>query len=193
MDVVFAIRRADLKKALKELKANRGRAGMADLVYLLVSGYAATFRAPGTESEYPVHGIAPGTARLPIAVLERITEMRTSVELELRVADGEISCGKARVRHTAITLGGIPDMRISVPIDASAFALVVISRVLGNAAVIEQGIGSSIARARQQMDRAISNAASSLAPFGVTEVDIQSLVERAIEKAQEGVRRGLLS
>jgi len=193
MDVVFKIRRADLKRILRELQANRGRHSKSDQVSVLVSEYAATFRAPGTDSEYPVHGISPGVAHLPIAMLERITEMRTTNELELRFTDGAVLCGKSTVRHQAITVGNIPNIHVQVPINPSSFELVVIGRVLGEALVAEQGLGDRLQKATKQMNFAVSSAASCLACFGVTEAGVKLLVEAAIEDAQADIRKGVFA
>jgi hypothetical protein len=100
MDVAFTIRRADALRALKEIKVNRGREGKDDLLHVLVSEYAVTFRAVGTESEYPVNGTGPGAAQLPIAIFERAVEMRTTNELQLRLTDGAIFSGKSAVRSS---------------------------------------------------------------------------------------------
>lgn len=128
MEVIFTIRRADAKRALKEIQANRGREGKTDLIHVLVSEYAATFRAVGTESECPVHGIIPGTAHIPIPVFEKALDMRNTNELQLRITDGAVFSGKSSVRHGAITVGTIPDTRISVPVDSSPLDLLVIER-----------------------------------------------------------------
>ena len=193
MDVVFNIRRSDLKRVLRELQANRGQHSKTDHVSILVSEFAATFRAPGTDSEYPVHGISPGVAHLPIGVLDRITEMRTTNELELRFTDGAVLCGKATVRHEAVTVGNVPDIRVQVPIDPSPFELVVIGRVLGETLVAEQGLSGRLQKATEQMNLAISSAASCLERFGVTEARVRLLVEAAIDDAQGNIRRGVFS
>jgi hypothetical protein len=117
--------------------------------------------------------------------------MRSSPELELRITDGAVFCGKAAVKHPEISLGKIPDTRISVPIDAAPFELVVIGHLLGEAAVAEQGLQSCVEKARQEMRFAISRAASSLAGFGVTQSDVELLVEKAIKDAEPRIRSGL--
>ena len=190
-DVVFVIRRVDLSRALKELQANRGRNSKTDLVYLLVSECAATFRALGTESEYPVHGISPGAAQLPISVLEGVLIMRTTHELELRITEGAVLCGKAVLRNESIALGKIPDLSVSVPIDPSKFELIVIGRVLGEGGVTEQGLQSRLEKAKQELRVAISRAAGILADYRVTESDIELLVEKAVRDAEPNVRKGL--
>jgi hypothetical protein len=119
--------------------------------------------------------------------------MRTANELELRFTAGAIMCGKATVRHKAITLGHIPDIRVQVPIDPSPFELVVIGRVLGEALIAEQGLETRLQKATEQMNLAVSSAASCLARFGVTEAGVRLLVEAAIEDAQPNIRKGVYS
>ncbi len=97
----------------------------------------------------------------------------------------------AAVRHSEVSLCKIPDTRISVPIDASPFEVVVIGHLLGEGGVAEQGLQSRVEKATQDMRFAISQAASSLAAFGVTQSDVELLVEKAIKDAEPRIRRGL--
>jgi hypothetical protein len=138
MEVQFTIRRADAKRALKEIQANRGREGKGDVLHILVSKYAVTFRSVGTESDWPVNGISPGTAHVPIPIWERAIGMLTTNELQLRSTDGAVFCGKAAVRHGGVTVGVIPDTSISVPINATPLDLLVIERHFGANAIVEQ-------------------------------------------------------
>jgi len=122
-----------------------------------------------------------------------VVNMRSSPELELRIADGAVFCGKATVRHNQISVGSIPDTAISVPIDASPFELVVIGQVLGEAAVVEQGLQSRLEGVKVEMRFAISRAASNLAAFGVKQSEVELLVEKAIKDAEPRIARGLSS
>jgi hypothetical protein len=191
MDVIFAIRQEDAKCALEQMQANRGREGKNDLVHLLVSEYAATFRAVGTESECPVHGIRPGTAQMPIPVFERAVGRGATDELQLRVTDGAIFCGRAAVRHGRITVGAIPDTRISVPIDSLPFDLLVIERLIGERAAIEQGLASRLQQAKEGLTLALSKAAAELNPYGVGAEDLKALIEKAMREAEPKVKAAL--
>ena len=190
-DVVFVIRSKDLYRAIKQIQANRGRYTKYDLVHVLISAYAATFKAFGTETEYPVNGISPGAAEMPIVALEKILGLRSALELELRVTEGAIACGKATVRDPAITLGRIPDLSVSAPIDCSGFELIVIGRLLGKDGANEQGLTSRLEEATREMHMAISRAAGILADYRVSESDIGLLVEKAIIDAAPAIRKGL--
>ncbi|HEV2730928.1 MAG TPA: hypothetical protein VGV15_12920, partial [Terriglobales bacterium] len=63
MPVEFVIRTADLRRAMDQLKVNRGQRNDSDFVDILVSECAATFRAVGTETEEPANGNRPGSVR----------------------------------------------------------------------------------------------------------------------------------
>lgn len=191
MDVVFTIRRADAKRALKQIQASRGREGKEDLIQVLVSEYAATFRAVGTQSECPVHGISPGTAQVPIPVFEKALDMRTTNELQLRTTDGAIFSGKSSVRHAAVTVGTIPDTRISVPIDSLPFDLLVIERLIGEAAMTAQGLTSRLQKAKEGLPLALAKAAAELGPYGVNAEDLRALVENAMREAEPRVKEAL--
>ena len=191
MDVVFTIRRADAKRAPKQIQANRGREGKDDLIHVLVSEYAATFRAVGTESEWPVHGISPGAAQLPIPVFEKAIDMRSTNELQLRITDGAIVCGKASVRHEAVTLGKIPDIRISAPIDSSPLELLVIEHVLGQSGMADQGLTARVKEAQNRLSLALAKSTEELRPYGVSAQDLCSLVENAIQEAVPRIRVAL--
>lgn len=191
MDVVFTIRRADAKRALKEIQANRGREGKDDLLHVLVSEYAVTFRAVGTESEYPVHGISPGVAQLPIPVFEKAIDMRDTNEIQLRMTDGAIFCGKVAVRHPGVVTGSIPDTRISVPINASPFDLLVIERLIGERTATDQGLASRLQEAKDGLPLALAKAAAELGPYGVSAEDLKAFVEKAMREAEPRVKAAL--
>ena len=190
-DVVFTIRRADAKRALKQIQANRGREGKDDFVHVLVSEYAVTFRAVGTEAEYPVNGISPGAAKLPIPILDKAIDMRSTNEIQLRVTDGVIFCGKAAVRHPGVSVGSIPDTRISVPVNASPFDILVIERILGKEAAAGQGLASRLQKANEGLQVALSRATAELSPYGLCSSDLESLIEEAMRAAEPKVRAAL--
>jgi hypothetical protein len=59
--------------------------------------------------------------------------------------------------------------------------------------VAEQGIGDRLQKATEQMNFAVSSAASCLACFAVTEAGVKLLVEAAIEDAQADIRKGVFA
>ena len=71
MNVDFRIRVRDLAKATKHLLFNRAQFADTDFADILVSETGATFRAVGTDTEVPVNGTQPGTARYPNSSINR--------------------------------------------------------------------------------------------------------------------------
>jgi hypothetical protein len=193
MEVLFTIRRTDALRALKEIKANRGKYTREDHVHLLVSEYAVTFRAVGTEADYPVNGITPGAAEVPFIALEKAISMRNTHEIQLRVVDGVIYCGKASVKHPGIRVGIIPDVSLSVPINASPFELLLIERILGKDAAVDQGLTSRLLQASTNLPMAIKRAATELAPYGISDEDIRLLIESKMKEAEPRVRAALVA
>ena len=129
-EVLFEIRHADLKRAIRQVQANAKNAPDVKSVNILVSEFAMTVRSLGIESEFPVVGIQPGTFHIPIAVLKQIASMQQTDTVALAIKQGEVSAASSKVRHPGIHLSRIPDLRISVPVDVSNFDLLVIGRLL---------------------------------------------------------------
>lgn len=190
-EVLFVIRRTDLNRAVREAQTNcRGNAD-ADTVYLLVSEYAITVRTLGMESEYPVDGIRPGTFETPIAPLRRITNMRTTKKIALHVQQGAISSGSSTVRHPAIRLSVVPDVRVSVPVDVSEFDLLVIGRLLGQAELERQGLSKRVAKSRERLQRDLATAAALLTKYRVGQPELQSLIDRLLRDAEPTVKAAI--
>jgi hypothetical protein len=190
-EVLFVIRRTDMNRAIREVRTNCKGVPDANTVYLLVSEYAMTVRAVGMESEYPVNGIRPGTFQMPIAVLRRIISMRPTKEFALHVQQGAISSGSSTVRHPAIRLSTIPDVRVSVPIDASNFDLLVIGRLLEEAELDKQGLGDRIAKARERYQKDIAIASSCLTQYHVRQADLEVLIDRLLKEAEPAVKAAI--
>jgi hypothetical protein len=128
---------------------------------------------------------------MPIPVFERAIGMGTTDELQLRVTDGAIFCGRSAVRHGRVTVGAIPDIRISVPIDSFPLDLLVIERLIGERAAIEQGLGSRLQQAKEGLRLALSKAANELSPYGVRAEDLEVLIERTVREAEPKVKAAL--
>lgn len=190
-EVLFMIRRTDLNRAIRELQTNCKGFKDVTSVHLLVSEYAMTVRAVGMESEYPVNGIQPGTFQLPIAVLRRIANMQQTKELALHIQAGAVSSGSSTVRHTAIRLASIPDLRVSVPIDASAFDLLVIARLLDVREIEKQGLTERISKAREQFHKDITYAASYLTHYHVTKDELETLLDRIFKESEPAIKAAI--
>ena len=191
MDVQFTIRREDAKRALRELQFGRGAEGKNDTAHILVSEFAATFRCVGTESEYPVHGISPGAACLPLRILASVIDTQSTKEICFRITDGGIFWGRAGVRNPAIIVGEIPDTQMTFAVDAPAFDLLVIERVIGMDGVVAQDLTSRLQKAHEALTGALERAAAELEPYNVTLADLSRLVEAALADAEPMVRASL--
>jgi len=178
---------------LKEIMANRGREGKGDMMHVLVSEYAVTFRAVGTESDWPVNGVSPGTAQVPIPIRERAIDMQTTNGLQMRITDGAVFCGKAAVRHGGVTVGTISNTSISVRIDSTPLDLLVIERHIGASAIVEQGHTPRLNSAKEGRVSALAKAAAVLGPFGISAEDLVQLMEKALTNAEPKVRSSLAS
>jgi len=190
-EVLFVVRRADLNRAIREIHTNCKGISDVDSVHMLVSEFAVTVRVVGMESEYPVNGIQPGTFQMPIAVLRRIASMRQTKELALHVQEGVVASGSSTVRHPAIHISTIPDVRVSVPIDASVFDLLVIGRLLDEKELEKQGLTQRISKARERFQRDLSVAASCLSRYRVKQEDLVALIERLQQEAEPSVRAAI--
>jgi hypothetical protein len=190
-EVLFVIRRADLNRALREIQTNCKGFSDVNSVHMLISEFAVTVRVVGMESEYPVNGIQPGTFQMPIAVLQRIAGMRDTKEVALHVQEGAVSSGSSTVRHPAIRLSTIPDVRVNVPIDASVFDLLVIGRLLDEKELEKQGLSERISKARERFERDLSLAATCLSHYFVKREDLEILIDRLQKEAEPSVRAAI--
>jgi hypothetical protein len=190
-EVLFVIRRTDLNRAIRELQTNCKGFKDVNSVHLLVSEFAMTVRALGMESEYPVNGIQPGTFQMPIAVLRRIANMQQTKELALHIRSGAVSSGSSTVRHSEIRLSSIPDLRVSIPINASAFDLLVIGRLLDPKELDKQGLTERVSKAREQFDKDIGYAASFLARYRVNKGELEALLDRIFKESEPTIKAAI--
>jgi hypothetical protein len=102
MQVEFKVRVNDLRNATRHLTVNRGENKANDFADLLVSECIATLRTIGSSTELPVHGIQPGSARLPMLTLEKIAAVAKTFkgnETLVLIWDGLIKIGSWQTRN----------------------------------------------------------------------------------------------
>lgn len=187
----FKARVADLRTASKHITFNRAQNADADLVDLLVSECVATFRAVGTSTEIPVHGLRPGTARIPFLTFEKIAGVARTFkgnETTISVRDGAIKIGSWQTKSPEITTGTIPDQNIDMPADAGVLDTLAMASLLTPQKVKEQGIEHRVRNAERAKENAIDAATKALQPLDVAREQIVSLVEEHIRKTGEGLR-----
>lgn len=194
MSVEFTIHAADLRRALDQLKANRGKRKDTDSVDILVSECAATFRAVGTETEEPVNGSQPGSVRAPLKTMDAISKVLNTFkkkQLILRCDPGVIKVETFSVRHPDIELGRIPDQRLALPVDISALDVLALAEILTAEQIIEEGLRARVEEALDSRSTAVSNALPSLEVFGVRELHLQNLIESQVKEAAVRLRKSL--
>lgn len=192
--VEFRVRVNDLKQAIREINVNRGENRAADFVDVLVSECVATFRAVGTSVDVPVNGIQPGTARLPIATLERFSAMAKAFkakETTVQFWDGIFKVGSWGTKDWEIVLGVIPDLSLDMPPDATFLDTLAMAWILSPVGVKEQGLERRVAMAQRAKDDAIDRATRALEPLQVQREKLAALVEAHIAEAGKRLRSSL--
>ena len=193
--VEFNVRVRDLKNAIRQITVNCGENRSADFVDVLVSECVATFRAVGTSTDIPVNGIQPGTARLPIATLERFSAKAKAFktkEISVQFLDGIFKVGSWGTKDPDIVLGVIPDLSLDMSADASFLDTLALASLLSPAGVKEQGLERRVVKAQRAKEDSIDRATRALEPLRVEREKIAALVEDHIAEAGKRLRSGLL-
>ncbi len=194
MRVEFVARTEDLKRAAKHLLLNRRGYTDTDFAELLVSAYGATFRTVGAETEIPVNGLRPGSARLPLKVLERIVEIARryqAAETKILVEPGSIKIGRTTQRHPDIEITRPPGEAAAIPADASILDTLAVASLLTPEEIIEQGLRQRVEVAQQRSSDAIENAAAALRELGVPVVKLQELVDSHVAEVAEKLKTAI--
>jgi len=195
MQIEFKVRVSDLRNATRQLTENRGSNKNTDFADVLVSECVATFRSIGTSTELPIHGIQPGTARLPIRTLEKIAAIAKTFkgqETLVIVWDGLIKIGSWQTRNPEITLGTIPDQNLDMPSDASFIDTLALASLLTLAGVRDQGLEGRVVKAQRAKEDAIDRATRALEPLMIERGQIATLVQEHIAEAGKRLRNTLL-
>ena len=184
--VEFEIRLSDLKKATQQLSLNRGDFKETDFADLLVSCFAATFRAIGTSVDVPVVGIHPGTIRAPLRLLAKLTDVAKTYkarELKWQFEPGAAKVEKFKMNHPDVTLGTLPDPKYDPPADAGPLDTLAMASMLTPQQIVDQGLRERVEAAQKCVAQAVSMAANDLREFGVSRKPLQQLVDDCIHKA----------
>jgi hypothetical protein len=192
--VEFTIRTSDLRLAASQLKVNRGEYTESDTADILVSECAATFRAVGTETEVPAEGKNPGSVRLSLKSLQNIKKVALSfkkTELRLKFEPGIVWIETFSQTHPDIELGAIPDQQLQIPLDVSVLDTLALAAILGPDGVVQEGMRARVEDAIKTRSEAVSDALASLEPLGITERQLQGLIDAHIKDAAERLRPSL--
>ena len=105
--VEFSIRTSDLRRAIEQLKVNRGKYNDSDFVDIVITDSAARFTAVGTESEEPVEGKHLGSLRMPLKLVDTISEQLGTFKkstVPFKCSPGVIKIESWTIRNEAIEL-----------------------------------------------------------------------------------------
>jgi len=191
MQIEFKVRVNDLRNATRQLTENRGSNKDTDFADVLVSECVATFRSVGTSAELPIHGVQPGTARLPIRTLEKIAGVAKTFrgqETLVLIWEGLIKIGSWQTRNPEITLGIIPDQTLDMPSDATFLDTLALASLLTPAGIKEQGLERRVVKAQRAKEDAIDRATRALEPLTIERGQIAKLVEGHIAEAGKRLR-----
>jgi len=194
LPVEFIIRTSDLRQATSQLKANRGKRTETDFVDILVSECAATFRSVGTETEVPVDGKIPGSVRIPLRIVDKINstvKTMKKTELPFHCESGVIKIGSWSVKHPDIELGRIPDQRLGLPIDVSVLDTLALGEILSADQIVEEGMRARVEEAVDTRTSAIATALGALQVLGITERQLQGLIDTHVKDAAKRLRPSL--
>ena len=194
MPVEFTIRATDLRLAASQLKVNRGQYRESDTVDILVSECAAAFRAVGTETEVPVEGKHPGSVRLSLKSLQDVKKVALSFKKKhvvLRFEPGNAKVETFSRTHPDIELGEIPDQQLQIPLDVSVIDTLALSEILGPERVVKEGMRARVEDAINIRAEALSKAVIALQPIGITEKQLQILIDTQIREATERIKGSL--
>ena len=187
--VEFVIRSSELRKAVKELSLNRQEFKETDCADLLVSAFAVTFRSIGTTAEAAIEGTHPGTVRLPLKILVKVIEVANTYqprELKWQFEPGVIRVQKFSLKHPDISLGILPDLKVDLPVDAGPAHTLALASLLSAQQIADQGLRDRVETAQRHVREGVSTALFSLREFGISQKQVQELVDTQIRVMAEG-------
>ncbi|HZQ18170.1 MAG TPA: hypothetical protein VFA90_05570 [Terriglobales bacterium] len=186
MPVEFSVSPSQLCLATKQLIANRGKYIETDSADIRVFQTVAIFHCVGTESELPVDGKETGSLRMPLRVLDRISEVVSkskSGAVTLICEPGLVKIDTLLIKHSEIELRKGPTERLSLPIDMSLLDTLALTKILSSRAIDEEGMRARANEAHKLRRSAIAGALSALQSLGIEEWQVNHLVDTHITEA----------
>jgi len=162
-----------------------------DCADLLVSSFAATFRTVGTAAEVPIEGTHPGTVRLPLKILVNVIKVAKTYNtprLKWHFEPGVIRVEKFSLSHPDISLGILPDLKFDLPADAGPVHTLAVARLLSPEQIADQGLRERVEAAQRRVCAGVSTAALALKEFGISQGQLQELVDMRIREISEKMK-----
>jgi hypothetical protein len=191
MPIEFKIRTEDLKRAAKQIQANRGEFRDTDFAEFAVSACAVDITSVGTEARIVADGKQTGNARLPLKVLARIMDTARSYhtkECTILVDNGFASVGRSKVSHPDISMGLGASAAVSIPVNASALDTLAVATLMDPERIADAGLRERVQTAQKRASAAVQSAADALREFGVSTEDITEILDRRVADAAEIIR-----
>jgi len=188
LQVEFVLGTAHLRQTVGQLKANRGEHIKTDYVDMLVAEHSAVFRSIGTEVEWPVEESTPGSVRVPLEVLDKITGRAHSFKkkkLLFHCEPGSVKVETWLVKHPGIELGKGSEPDSDLPVDMPVLETLAFAKARG-ANEIGHSMRARIRGAMGARQSAVSRALEVLEGFGVTEDELQALIEMHVLDVSKG-------
>jgi hypothetical protein len=129
--------------------------------------------------------------RFPIAILPKLRKVASSFgdkPVRIRIEDGRIRVNSMSISIPGITIRPMSDRAIDLPDDAPARDILALNYLFTKEEIAESNLTARFLAANSQRIKAIDSAAVSLNAFGITNVDIESLVNIALKSHAEKLR-----
>jgi hypothetical protein len=191
LPVEFVICTTDLRDVTKQLQANREEHNDSDFVDIMVSNTLATFRSVGADLRIPVDGKGPGSARIPLRIVDKINvavETFKTKELIFRCERGFIKVGSLSVKHPDIEEGVIASQHLSLPVDLSVLDTLALAQMFDWETIVREGLRPRVEKARDARTQAVIAAHATLEVFGVTGKQLDNLIDGHVKNAVEKLR-----
>lgn len=191
MPIEFRVRAEDLKRAVKEIQANRGEFKDSDFADITVSACAVDLAAVGTETTLVADGKRTGNARVPLRLMSRIVDTARSYharECTILVENGFVGIGRTKVSHPDIVVGLSASHSVSIPVDASALDTLAVATLMDPEKIADAGLREVLV-AQKRATAAVQAATDALREFGITAGDITEILDRRVGEAAMVIRR----
>jgi hypothetical protein len=186
------IRSDDLWKFRELTRSKEPPEGKQWNVYLTIKDVIGSFCAGGVYAEYPINTVVAGKVQIPLECLEKVIKGGGSNCAEVRCEDGMIACGANTCFHDSIALEcGIENYeQYPTPLE-----VILLGRLLDEKTWRDVGAGleTRIPAALARLDSEIWSTVGLLGRYGVTQDDVKYLLEKAIQRAEPGMRAGRYS
>lgn len=194
MPVEFTIAKSELRQAMQQLKVNRDPYADSDVVDILVSESSALFRAVGTESEAPVNGAIPGSIRVPLRIVDKISEAPSTLkkkELAVHCEPGAINIGTFSLKHPQIELNKAPNEHVALPINMSLLDTLALAKILTPVEIAGNGMRKRVEDAEHSCRSAIRDALTALQSLEIEDWQLSHFVDCHIQGAAQRLRKNL--